>query len=374
MKNVRITTTFEAINYGAVLQAFALQQVVSQMCPDADVKVVNYRPQFTRKDLKIVRTEIGSGIKKVLHAAVDLATYKIRKNRLNSFQKFRDQYLKLTEPYSESQLLRKEMPVDCAISGSDQIWNPNITDGVPNPVYFLQFAPQNCKKIAYASSMGEYKLTEPHRQTVLDYLNTFDSLSVREATSADILEKAMGREVETVLDPTLLLTADEWSEYLKIDRTAATEKYVFVMSAANRSATKKLIQLARAVAKQQQAKLVIIGSELPVAGATVLRDASPQKVVELIANAAVVVTNSFHGTVFAVNFGKNLISANDFIRPGRKVDFLKQIGLYANYKENLESPVSEKDWTPDYETAQPKLLQLRQASMDYLRQALSDFR
>lgn len=373
MKKIRITTTFEAINYGAVLQTFALQQVVSDLCPNADVKVVNYRPLFTSKDLKIVRTQIGNGIKKVLHALVDISAYKIRKNRLNVFKEFRDEYLNLTEFYTEAQLIEKAMPVDCAISGSDQIWNPNITDRVPNPIYFLQFAPENCKKVAYASSMGEYKLTEPHREKVLNYLKGFDCLSVREATSAKLLKEAIGREIETVLDPTLLLTADEWTKYLKINRNAK-EKYVFVMSAANRSATRKLINLAKSVAEQQKAQLIIVGSELPVKGAVVLRDASPQKVVELIANAAVVVTNSFHGTVFAVNFGKNLISVNDFIRPGRKVDFLKQVGLYSHYREDLEEPVEEKDWVTDYTNAHPKLEELRKASMEYLCQALNEFR
>ena len=373
MKKIRIVTTFEAINYGAVLQTFALQRVLSDLCPNADVKVVNYRPPFTCKDLKIVRTQIGSGIKKVLHALVDLSTYKIRKNRLDAFKKFRDEYLNLTEFYSEAQLLDKIMPVDCAISGSDQIWNPNITDGVPNPIYFLQFAPKNCKKVAYASSMGEYKLTEPHREKVLKYLNEFDCISVREATSAKLLQEALGREIETVLDPTLLLTANDWVQYLKINLNTK-ENYVFVMSASNRYATKKLIKLAKSVAEQEKAKLIVVGSELPIEGATVLRDASPKKVVELIANATVVVTNSFHGTVFAVNFRKNLISANDFIRPGRKVDFLKQIELYSHYKENLEVPVEEKDWVTDYTNAQPKLEELRKASMEYLRQALNEFR
>ena len=368
---IRITTIFEAINYGGLLQAYALQEKIKELFPDDDVKIINYRPCFTEKDLKIVRTRIGNGYKKILHALMDLTFYKTRKSKIMFFQNFVRDRLCLTEPIADDTISNLDTNFDILISGSDQIWNPKITDGVPNRVYYGALNGK-FKRISYASSMGEYILNDENADEILSNLCRYNHLAVRESFLAKRLENVLNRNVTSVLDPTLLLSNKEWDDKLALPSNRLDKKYIFVFSAAPYRVAKKLCVIAKQISNYTGMEIIVLGMEFKVKGTKLLRTASPEQFVDLIRNAEIVVTDSFHGTVFSVNYNKNFLSVTDTIRSERQIDFLQKIGLMDYYIDNPDVPIKSNQWVVNYSEANERLNDLKRSSMTYLEKAIKE--
>lgn len=286
------TLTFHwANNYGAVLQAYALQKHLVSLGHDA--VVIDYFPHtYSKRTLRSFVLQVrrdGRGI---------FPDY-IKGQKIESFRR---KYLRLSRRYSSIQELRANPPeLDAYICGSDQIWNTSFTRGGEGHMtlsYFLDFGSPNVKRIAYAPSFGCTRYPLDLMDIVKEKLGCFDAISAREASGLQIL-KSMGLEKAClVTDPTLLLSKSDYEDLLQV-RSAVQRGRVFVYALHRRQNT--IQQLARelsaarkwSVRKCEHSSWSALGIE------EWLREFS---------EAEAVVTNSFHGIVFAILFEKSFVA------------------------------------------------------------------
>lgn len=313
MKKIGIITILKCNNFGAELQAYATQKKLQQMGYDAEIIDYLYYKhpdfKFTRQAKPVwkrsFKTDIIEYIKyqiagKVLGA---IGPVFVKKQRIldRKFNEFHLKHTKLSKTYrSIGELYKEKMDYDVYMVGSDQVWNPGT--GANLSPYFLTFAPKNAKKVSYASSFGVACISEALRNTYREWINNIDELSVREDAGCSIIKELTGRDSTVVLDPTLLLTKDEWADLYSGSNTE--RGYVLIYETYR---SKKLLQIAYHYADQHHVSIFRIQTKAILnkkdKGIINLEDCGPEDFVRLIANAGLVLTGSFHGTAFSVNMG-----------------------------------------------------------------------
>ena len=154
-KNILLVTTNNANNYGAVLQAYALLQKLSEF---GSVTTLNYDNRHIGSSMDFVR--IKPSLHGLLGFAKDICRLKPRISVIKKFRRFAEDRLNLSPRMSKLSLAQHPMlDYDVFVSGSDQIWNPNCVSakGKIDETYFLDFAPEQKRKISYASSWGGFQ-------------------------------------------------------------------------------------------------------------------------------------------------------------------------------------------------------------------------
>jgi ferredoxin len=257
------------------------------------------------------------------------------------------------------------------LSGSDQIWNPKIfPDKRFDPVFFSAFTPG--RKIAYAPSFGVPYIPEELKGELRGYLDTFSHLSVRELRGREIVREVLGREVPEVLDPTLLLTREQWGALAA--PSGGRDGYILVYCISRPGALEPYIRsLARTTGLPVVQLCGVRRSVCP--GAKCVLDAGPAEFLGLFRDAAYVCTNSFHGTVFSVQFQKPFFTAvapAEMAAPerSRTYSLLSALGLTHRIigKGDTASLGDGVDWPAVTE----KLEAARRSSLGYLRCALEN--
>lgn len=283
-------------NYGACLQAYALQQTIIKSGNDVDIiKYIGeqgYEPDRGWK--KWIRNPLFRWVRKKTNL-----NYNFYCERKEAFDLFRDNYLKFSSIsfHSFKELKNKANSYDMFVCGSDQIWNPNLYHG-NNPSYYLDFAQKGKKRIAYAPSLGISKVPTEYQESMRELLNRMDVLSSREKTGSNIVEELCGRKCRTVLDPTLLLTREEWNTI--IEKPSVTKKYIFCYVFGDQEYIGRFIRKVRE--KTQLPILAIPFSERErTSDFQEVKGAGPQDFVRLIQYASLVITDSFHATAFSCN-------------------------------------------------------------------------
>lgn len=316
---IGIITFHNASNYGAVLQAFALQEVVKEIKKGtgSTVEIIHYDNPFLTKGLDQIR--FSASVHGVYNAVQDILAYVPRKKKRKRFERFFRRYYQLSVPMRKEEILQSAC-YDVAISGSDQIWNPLLNQGL-DEAYFLQ-SDQIKKRISYASSVGAYRFESPiYNQKLKQYLTKYDKITVRE--NAKGMENLLGFEIEEMCDPTLLLSKKEWKQKIPVHK--AKHKYLLVYALSDFS---HVFSVARQIAKAKGLEIHSAGDvPFPYQGRKNHNDAGPGEFIGLFLNASYIVTNSFHGTAFAVNFRKQFVSVVHKKSPERAQSFLKKVGL-----------------------------------------------
>ncbi len=284
-------------NYGACLQAYAIQKFlqdggrnqveimkyigVAGYTPDDPVSRILRNPFF-----KWIRCRVSS-------------SYAIHFEKRKKFDNFRNQYLHFSDRsyHSNEELKKQSGNYDAYVCGSDQIWNPVIFHRNERP-YFLDFAPEGKKRVAYAPSIGISSIPEEFREEMADLLNHMDVLSAREKTGSDIVTALTGRECRTVLDPTLLLSGDQWREIAS--RRQIEDPYIFLYLFGTREYIGKFVDYVRKKTGMKVVAIPYVERERKPEY-TVVDAAGPEDFVSLIANASLVITDSFHATAFSSN-------------------------------------------------------------------------
>lgn len=349
---VGIMTFHWAANYGAVLQAWALQEYINNVGYKAEI--INYVP---------------SNLKISLHRCFmtrHISTMKLRYKEYKKeqlIQNFRKKYFNYSgvEYASKNQLNDNPPLYDFYVSGSDQIWNPYFTMGGQNGVtlsYYLNFAPEGSRRIAFSSSFGCKSLPDNVGNTIRPELNKYYAISTREAEGVEILRSLGIASVNTV-DPTILLEAPDYEALLPQCEDKAKNLYVYILHGQRKNA-ESLIDYVKG-----QTKLPVCEEdELAVEGW-----------LEHIHNAGYVVTNSFHCVVFCLLFhipfyavdvqGKDMSS--------RITTLLGSVGLEDRF---LRLPISVEEIenagvkTIPWNEVDSRLSNLREYARKYLHQAL----
>ncbi len=199
------------------------------------------------------------------------------------------------------ELYHANMDYDIYIVGSDQVWNPSASSSIEP--YFLTFAPQKAPKLAYASSFGVSSIAPELSKRYTELLNNLNTIAVREQSGVELVKQLTGREAKLVVDPTLLLSKTDWNPYMKPIRGISPANYVLVYELLP---SQVLLDIAVRVGKEKNIPVYCIckrayGIKKNPDTINIL-DAGPAEFLWLIANATCMITNSFHGTAFSVNF------------------------------------------------------------------------
>lgn len=284
------TITFQnADNYGAMLQAYALQKaIITTGCSNV---IIDYRSSYMNRPWCLEALKI----KGLLRYVLGVAYYLVRLLRKKKFDRFRRDYLQVTEPVNKQDLALLGPKYDFFIVGSDQVWNPYITNY--DKSYFLDFVEDRQKKCSYAASFGLDELDRDEAATLVDLLGEFHYLTVREAQGQSIISTLINRASEVVLDPCLLICKSDWNDLIGED---AQEDYLLVYQTTFSS---YLLETAKIIADRRSLKMVCI----PFPMGRILNTktnfmAGPKEWLTLIKNANCVVTDSFHGSVFSIVF------------------------------------------------------------------------
>lgn len=358
---IGIITIHKSPSYGASLQTFALWKYISQNGFDCEV-IDLYRSFFPgyvhsekfiplRADDKAplfqrVRNKLGCIKNKLLGLVREKNRPYSKGDSFNTdawkkFVKFNSQ-ISYSKAYHGNDELYKNPPLyDIYISGSDQLWNPAHYFSVEP--YFLTWAPQSAKKISYASSIGITELRENEKQLFSKWLNGYDSIGVREIQAKKLIETFTDLKVEVVPDPTFLLKPSEWSKIAVLPTYKKPYILMFFLTP-----QPKYVEYCSKIAKQSGFPLVVIGSYLRTleCDGIVVDDAGIEEFLGWIENAEMVLTDSFHGTVFSIIMGAKNFStyvALDNSKGSRIFDLLELFNLSNHCVRTLDSEFSTLD-------------------------------
>ena len=188
---------------------------------------------------------------------------------------------------------------DIVITGSDQVWNYNLTG--KDWLFFLDYDKGNAKKVSYAASFGLSELDEEVKDKIAGFINDIDYLSVREKTAANIISEICNKNAFVAVDPTLLLTKEQWSNFSNTKKSEGG--YIFVYTLFN---SDKIWEHAYKLSEKTGLPIKTISySKLHKKNAIYDFTAGPDDWVNYMLGADYVVTNSFHGVAFSINFNKN---------------------------------------------------------------------
>lgn len=282
---ISILTFPKAINYGTALQAVALKRKLETY--GNEVCFLEHKCDEIEKSNNLFSFRDALNPKYTVAHLYNLPSAIKRKN---SFLNFQNKYMTFSSAPPES--------FDIVVAGSDQIWNYNLTNN--DWFYFLNFEKKGCKKVAYAGSFGLSKIDDDKKEIINKCLLDFDLLSVREKTAQDILQNDFGIESQLVLDPTLLLTKDDWKDFYK--RDLYSNGFIYVYTVFN---SPSLWDFAYKLSKKTGKKIRTIRySKLHKPEADCNFTAGPSEWLSHLSSADYVVTNSFHGVAFSINFNK----------------------------------------------------------------------
>ena len=359
---VGLMTWFRYNNYGTVLQAYSLQQILKKY--KFNSILIDYCPRGTNKNIN------------ELSYFIDLALSKINKTKYivnkDMFEIFINNYLNVTDKcnnYYELKMLSEEF--DAIICGSDQIWSPYNFDAN----YFLSFANKN-KIMSYSPSFGMSSINDIYlEKRIGKLLNRFNFISVREKTGANLIKKISGKDAEVTLDPTLLLDKNEWDKIInkKLNNELKEKKYILCYFLGNSNKYYKNI-----IKYSQEHNLEIIN--IPAIGNqkfnkySTIDNIGPREFVTLIKNATLIFTDSFHGTIFSINYNKNFFVYKRFKDSDKKsqnsrvIDILNKLNLNDRLLDS-KSKINCKDI--NYNFVYDRLKNMRNSSLNYLLTGLN---
>lgn len=381
---IGVITIEQVGNYGAELQCYATQKVLQNIGCDAEIIDYCYYKDYMYKDSKMSEPFVPMTFKerifyvlkyRIVNRFVDKFLLLFNSNiaRRNSrFAAFHAENTKMSRRYlSMPELYEASMDYDVFVTGSDQVWNPGAQSSIEP--YFLTFAPDSTKKISFAASFGISEIDSCLRERYKEYLSRYDFISVREQNACDMVKQLVGKDAECVLDPTLLLTKDEW---MKVARQYdnVPERYVLVYTLFESSA---IFSLAKKVAKEKGISVLRITKRAyfvsHIEGISNISDAGPAEFVSIIAGADYVVTDSFHGTAFSVNFGipfLTVVSSKNKSN-SRMESLIDVVGLSDRLITDDSDMDSVEYETPiDLKVVGQRLESARNKTIDFLKKAI----
>ena len=259
---------------------------------------------------------------------------------------------------------------DTIICGSDQIWAPNVY----NPIYMLDFVPDNINKVSYAASIGLESIPDEMVENYKKYIGRIYHISVREEKGKEILKNQCGIESTVVLDPTLLLPKEEWDKLKK--KSTIKEKYIFCYFLKKDHQYKELV---KDFAKKNDYAIYGVSDNANDSSwmqTFDFRTVGPQEFIGLIESAQCIFTDSYHGTIFSMIYHKPFLlfekfTSNDTICQNSRIE---QLRTYFGIDKNIvraDSINTIEIAQVNYDEFESALAKLREGSRSFLKQALN---
>ena len=375
MKNIAIVNRTNLKNFGSVLQVYALCEAVKKLGYNSEVvwQDGNMSKNFDIRPNKAIKT----AFRLVMHPSLLCSTLKIIREvksqviderKVKKFDDFVAAHF--IQSFYSSEEMEKIAATDkfCKfICGTDQIWC--TTTLYPDPIMYLRFVPKE-KRVAYAPSLGRNYIPNYNKKILRKFIQDVPCLSVREDEGHRLIKELTGRDALVVADPTLLLKSVNWDK-LKIDiETPADYVLCYFLDEPSQDVKTSVCQYAY----ESDKDIVILGTmdnldypkdrvHHPIAG--------PGEFLSLISKAKMVITDSYHGMLFAINYQKKFWSVeraySQFDQSSRQLTVLNRLGMEERY---VNGNINFTDADIDYTAVQAKIDEFVALSMKYLKNSL----
>lgn len=293
MTSVALLTFQETLNFGALLQTYATYKFLKDN--GYDCTILNYRNNH------IYEREYGYrkiDLSKKDNIIKYLVFHRPQKKKYNDFWRFLKRNTKITKLLCREELETIGDIYDYYIAGSDMIWNLDITES--DMSYFLDFVGDTKKKIAYAPSFGNIPNSRDLSSARM-YLRQFSKIYLREDVSKDYLEDILDVKIDVVADPTMLISRTEWKEIALHSTMTIRKKYILIYFM---DKNREMLKLGKRIAERNNLSIVLIHCGRPIRGVKCLWPTKPEDFLNLIDNAELVITSSYHGLLFSMYFNK----------------------------------------------------------------------
>lgn len=368
---VGILTFHNSLNYGSVLQSFALQKYIESKFK-CYVEIIDYVP----KNKYVVNSifETRHGFKGIVKNFIKLSLWWLYKTREKNFLLFQEKHLNISSTkYTDENINCISDKYDVLITGSDQIWNAGCLDF--SWVYILHNIKAQ-KKIAYAPSIGSYIYDGKNKSIFQKCVEDYDFISIRENLGKKQISSILpNKEVVVVPDPTLLLSKEQYESSLVMKNISPSSKYMFLYMI---NMEYSYIELAIRISKKLGLKIFTVISSpesfrlLKYPCIKFLKNESPVDFINYVNNAELVLVNSFHGTVFSILFKKNFFALCDLSKDSRINTVLDNLDLkeraidIQNFDETfLKKPIN-------YDAVEKKLAKYSEIGKEFLKNSFSN--
>lgn len=356
---IGIYTIHHVNNYGAMLQAYATQKALKNAGFESEL--VDLYPIRLEKDNRYFfpATSSKNIIKNILSALNP--KIKLKSRNFSTFHK----RLKLSKRYySVEEIYQNPPKYDIHLVGSDQVWN--LERGLSDKnIFFLNFLPAESTRISYASSFGSENINSEKKDTLTNLLSKFKNISVREKSAVDIIKKYTGIDATQVMDPTFLLSCEEWNQ-LAGNEPLIKGEYVIAYGFSEKESTNLLIKYIR-----EKLNVPIIGISVspyhPFDYDSFYQEAGPIEFLNLIKYAKLVITSSYHGAAFAIHFRKDFLITQHSTRNTR-IESMLNITSLQDRIIDLSNPQSYlgKVFKTDYSIVESLIKSASEHSLNWL--------
>lgn len=376
---IGIITFHSAHNYGAVLQAWSLQEYLKQQ--GHEVEIVNLRLPVIDKLYWLARptNRKVTGVKLVDKAvnklyywsrcmAVQLLRWE-RGKKYRAFERFINKELPVTREFRNFKALRNAgLKYDALIAGSDQIWNATMMKGI-DPAYFLEFGNKDALRISYAASVGTDEVPPQYEMLFKRYLRNFDVISVREKKAQQSVSRLTDKPVDLVADPTFLMEQTDFDKLRK--NPSASGKYIYVHNVHLRRVDEALNEVAEAMSEELNLPIIHNWPRKMFKNEAGHFHGGVGEFLGYVANAEYVIANSFHCTVFAMIYHRNFITVPHFQHPDRMRNLLEELGVPGHLiGSRKEIPKDLSSLDIDYAQVEAKRGVMGDYAKNFLRKAL----
>lgn len=292
VNKIGIITYHNARNFGAILQSYALNRYINNcgvLC-----ETIDYHSAKIDSSYKLIRYQKGN-LKLLLNSFVGIRNNLLKKIRFNKFKK---NIIISSKRYNYNNISQANDEYKIFITGSDQVWNLDLNN---DKNYYLDFVNGNNIRNSYAASFGNIDMLEKHEEYLRNCLKKYENISVREESAKVKLNEKFNIEASLVLDPTFLLSKNDWEKVC--ENKTSKEKYILLYVLHEEST----YRIAEKISQLTNLKVYVLNeSYRKRIRAKYIRNVGPDKFINLIKNAEYVITDSFHGTAFSIIFRKNL--------------------------------------------------------------------
>mgnify|MGYP004510822133 CR=1 FL=1 len=385
-KRIGMAINYDYPDYGGMLQAYASFRKIKDLGYEPEAinidaiskDIRNRKLKYFAKNIldasivaeksQIVFKKIKGKLDKNLNANLS--------KRKNAFEQFHKEHFRVSKEYKSWEELRTGcLEYSSVVVGSDQLWLPS---NIAGDYYTLSFVPDEVNKVAYATSFGVADIGKGQEEIASTFLSRIQYLSAREEAGRDIIRKYTGRNVPLVCDPAMLLTAQEWDEDATPGRLIK-EPYIFCYFMGNNPWQREFVKKLRLRTGYKVVGLLHLDQYIKMDEDYVDAapyDISPADFINLVKNAEMVCTDSFHGTVFSLIYGKKFFT---FMRFSEKATLSTNSRIYTLLKRvGVENRLVREDTDVDMilkqdldnQVIQDGLNAFRQESLRYLAEAL----
>lgn len=362
MKKIGLITIHNWFNYGSMLQSYALNRVLNEI-DGYECELIDFTPA------SIVGNERSWRLYSDVPEYQELRK-KYKKEiveRRNVFQKFEELYKMGDMVYQSDEEIEKNPPAyDIYITGSDQIWNVNFR--IASRAYFLAFTDSQ-EKFAFSTSIGRCKKEplEEYRR----FMEQYKKIYIREKAGAELLSEMFPeKEIGTLIDPTLMLEKSQWQELVDTQRICE-EEYIGCYATLEEDLN-KMMPILKYLYEKYNKKIILFGMILPREEEWVenLIVAGPLEFIRIIRDADLILTNSYHGTLFSLMFQTPFFTFNDEFENPRKEGILRMVHQEKRMVHNLVECQKALDDVIDFSMVRCILGQEREVALKKIKEVL----